>query len=93
MKKPKDINTPLTKRCKTWEELRAEGKVIDGILYLPSGVITGNLPIHKTVSYQNDKINKEIKQREFINIEKLKNHEQESNLTTDFSYNEDEENI
>ena len=89
MKAPKDIDTPLTKKCKTWEELKEQGESIDKVLYLPIGVTTGNLKIQRTNSYKQDKINKEIKQREFINIEKL--NENESNKLSTNPLSEEEE--
>jgi hypothetical protein len=75
MKAPKDIDTPLTKKCNTWEELKQQGVSVDKVLYLPIGVTTGNIKIQKTRSYEIDKINRGIKEREFINIENLKQNE------------------
>jgi len=75
MKSPKDIDTPLTKKCNTWEELKQQGVSVDKVLYLPIGVTTGNIKIQKTKSYEIDKINRGIKEREFINIENLKQNE------------------
>jgi hypothetical protein len=75
MKSPKDIDTPLTKKCNTWEELKQQGVSVDKVLYLPIGVTTGNIKIQKTRSYEIDKINRGIKEREFINIENLKQNE------------------
>jgi hypothetical protein len=75
MKPPKDIDTPLTKKCNTWEELKQQGVSVDKVLYLPIGVTTGNIKIQKTKSYEIDKINRGIKEREFINIENLKQNE------------------
>lgn len=82
MKAAKDIDTPLTKKCNTWEELKQQGISVDKVLYLPIGVTTGNIKIQNTKSYKQDKINKEIKEREFINIENLKQNEI-SNFATD----------
>ena len=57
MKPAKDIDTPLTKKCKTWEELKEQGVSKDGIIYLPIGVTTGNLKIAETKSFKDDAIN------------------------------------
>ena len=88
MKPAKDIDTPLTKKCKTWEELKEQGVSIDKILYLPIGVTTGNLKIAETKSFKDDAINQINKN--FINIEKLKEDETSKLSTNPFS--EEEEN-
>jgi hypothetical protein len=83
MKPPKDIDTPLTKKCNTWEELKKQGVSVDKVLYLPIGVTTGNIKIQKTKSYETDKINRGIKEREFINIENLKQNELNNFISED----------
>jgi hypothetical protein len=88
MKPAKDIDTPLTKKCKTWEELKEQGVSKDGIIYLPIGVTTGNLKIAETKSFKDDAINQINKN--FINIEKLKEDETSKLSTNPFS--EEEEN-
>jgi len=75
MKKPLDIDTPKTKRCNTWQQLKEEGTVVDGVLYLPIGITTGTIPIQDTKSYKQEEINKLSKQYSSVNIEKYINHE------------------
>ncbi len=91
MKPAKDIDTPKTKRCKTWEELKQEGTIIDGILYLPIGITTGNIPIENTESFKRDEINKLSNQYKSVNIEEYRNHEDKQSNLIENPFSEEEE--